>query len=723
MKRIITMIPLIALTLQFFSCSTDYEGTKPVNQVPVINIYDTNDITSSKKTKIQWYGNDPDGMNIKYYYTITTDTMLNEDDIRTALPVEGLDADGNLNWSVTDKTYAYISMPYGPYHSENEVVYLDTATYTDPLITDPIKFKAVWSKFFVFGVDEVGNETLMQSKIFKRTNRIPKHPMVYSAKLGLNGFDKYWMTVGPDSAQMVLQAETPFWKSFDFRWMGEDPDGTDVELEFKWLLLERERINEVDYYIDTVATSSGWSVNNLSAKFDDEIFNHNKQGMYAFKVYVRDDAFEESENHATINFEVFAPEFDKGILLIDDTDPALYIAPEVTPTDIKVMGNPDPVAVRALYEEMLEYAGYLPEGEAADSLSLYRIKRFQKGTEFVGWEYTWGDDDGDPATPEVVTDSTAIYRGVYDPSIRELSQYRLVIIASDDRGNINGVDFAGEPPYTGYNSLLSSYLDVGGKVFMLGSTALMGKQYTSPNMLPVHQYAAPYRYVFDGSTLTGQGISASTESFFYNYFGIYSMTFPEQKTTYIENVPNPALQNADYKYSDNHDFIGTSIYEHISPEEGFKALKIDSVRVNDTFFNRKRSVMTYRYALKDNGSVFTGVPTLEAFKGEVVYKYKSIYELPKTDYNSDLAYEVNETTGDTLFHSLQWKDVVTEETGPVLRRSGSIATRYIAEGDNGFKTAFFAVPTFYLDNSENQVSDMFKAMIDWFDINNDGGTK
>ena len=341
----------------------------------------------------------------------------------------------------------------------------------------------------------------------------------------------------------------------------------------------------------------------------------------------------------------------------------------------------------------------------------------------MGYDYIWGDDDGNPATPEVIVDSTAVYRGVYDPSIRELSQYRLVIIASDDRGNINGVDFAGEPPYTGYNSLLSSYLDVGGKVFMLGSSALMGKQYTSPNQLPVHQYMEPYRYVFDNYAAVGQGISGSTEGFFSAYFGIYSMTFPEQKTAYVENVPNPALQNADYKYSDNHDFIGTTIYEHISDSEGFKELEIDSVKVNDTFFDRGKSEMTYKYALKDNGTVFTGVPTFESFKGEVVYRYKSIYDLPKTDYNSDLAFEYNETTGDTLFHSLLWRDVETDETGPVLRRSGSVATRYIAEGENGYKTAFFAVPTFYLDNSENQVSDMFKAMIDWFDINNDGGTK
>jgi hypothetical protein len=719
MKKILMMIPVIAVSLQFFSCSTDYDGTKPENQVPVINIYDTNDITSSKKTKIQWYGNDSDGMKMKYYYTVTTDTTLKADNVRTALPVGGIDDDGNQNWSSTENTYAYISMPYGPYHSET--VFLDSALYdpaTYPQITDSITFKAVWSKFFVFGVDEAGKETETQWKYFKRTNRIPKHPMVYSTKLVLNGFDKYWMTVGPDSAQMVLPAQTSFWKNFDFKWMGEDPDGTDVELEFMWELWERERVSEVDNYISLAASSGGWSVNNLSVSFDDEIFNHNKQGQYAFKVFVRDDAFEESENHATINFEVFAPEFDKGILLIDDTDPALY-----PPASSLYMGNPESAPVTALYEELLEYAGFVPDSLALDNpLNGYKIKRFSKGTELVGYDYEWGDDDGDPATPEVIVDSVAVYRGVYDPGVREVTRYRLVIIASDDRGNLNGVDFAGQPPYTGYNQILSQYLDVGGNVFIAGPSVLMGKLYTSPNQVPINKYADPFRIVFDGEAAALQGISASTESFFNTYFGIYSVTFPEQKTYFTGN--SVAQLCSDHYLTDNYDFIGTSVYEHIS-DDMIKPLRIDSARVKLAWWNRAVGTRTQDLALKDGGTVFTGTPSFEAYKGEVVYRYKSIYDLEIKD--NDYSYEIEGT--DTLKHFLwNWNyltDTLHISDGspvPVLRRSGSVGTRYIAEGDV-FRTAFFTIPLYFLDNSENQVSDMFKAMIDWFDINNDGGTK
>ncbi|MBU4485326.1 MAG: hypothetical protein KKD38_00220, partial [Candidatus Delongbacteria bacterium] len=318
MKKLLLLFALSIVALQFFSCS-DYIGDDPVNQSPIINVYDTSDITSSKKTKIQWYGNDIDGTKLTYYYTVTTDTALTVGNVLDSLSIDGLDSDGKLNWTSTAKTYAYISMPYGPYHSS--VVYKDSTIYSatgGDGVTINVPFKAVYSKFFVFGVDENGKQTERQSKIFKRTNRIPKHPMVFSSKLGLNGFDQYWMTVGADSAQMVLRETTSFWKPFDFKWMGEDPDGPDVDLEFRWELHERTAKGEV-----LVVQSSGWSMNYLSKSFDDEIFDHNPQGKYAFKVFVRDDAFEESKNHSTMNFEVFAPQFDKGIVFINDTDSTL----------------------------------------------------------------------------------------------------------------------------------------------------------------------------------------------------------------------------------------------------------------------------------------------------------------------------------------------------------------------------------------------------------------
>ncbi|MDD3045608.1 MAG: hypothetical protein PHF33_11085, partial [Candidatus Delongbacteria bacterium] len=62
--------------------------------------------------------------------------------------------------------------------------------------------------------------------------------------------------------------------------------------------------------------------------------------------------------------------------------------------------------------------------------------------------------------------------------------------------------------------------------------------------------------------------------------------------------------------------------------------------------------------------------------------------------------------------------VIDNQPVPVLHRTGTLASRY-AEENGQFKTAFFGIPSFFMDNSADQVSDMFKAMVDWFDLSVD----
>ena len=705
MKKLLVLFALFIVSLQFFSCSTDYDGKDPVNQDPIINIYDTSDITSSKKTKIQWYGNDIDGTKLNYYYTVTTDTTLNATTVLTALPLTGLDSDGKPNWTKTDKTYAYISMPYGPYHSTT--VFMEDTTYTmtgEDLVTINVPFKAVYSKFFVYGVDEEGNTTETTTKIFRRTNRIPKHPMVFSSKLGVNGFDQYWMTVGADSAQMVLREATSFWKPFDFKWMGEDPDGTDVDLEFKWELYERgTSIGD-----SLVTASAGWSINNLSKSFDDEIFDNDPQGKYSFRVYVRDDAFEESLNNATVNFEVFAPQFDKGILFINDTDSTLT-------QNVSYMyyeGNPVESNVKSMYRSLFEASGFTDD--STDPLKSYDIVKFQVETELVRIDTIWTILGTDTT---FTTDSITV--NFYSPNIRKLSEYRMVIIASEDRSNENGIDYSGSADNPGYAEYLGKYLDVGGKVFIIGHSALMKKQ---PYRLEVNSYIAPTRQVFDPNATAVAELADITLNFFHDYFGIYSVKFPETKTWFSQAIWNvrPSSVPLDYYLQENYDFIGVSPYEHISDAGLMTQLKVDSAKVNDSWKDFFLQIGPNSYfvplSLKENGSVLTGIPTLEAFKGEAVYRYKSIYDLPKLAYNTDMVYEV--TGADTLKHNLKYIDPILtdgDKSDYINRKSGTIATRFISEGDIN-RTALFAFPLFYLQNENDEVTNMFKSMIEWFEL-------
>ncbi|HAQ61983.1 TPA: hypothetical protein DCR49_08310 [Candidatus Delongbacteria bacterium] len=75
----------------------------------------------------------------------------------------------------------------------------------------------------------------------------------------------------------------------------------------------------------------------------------------------------------------------------------------------------------------------------------------------------------------------------------------------------------------------------------------------------------------------------------------------------------------------------------------------------------------------------------------------------------------------TVLHSIRYIDPVLtdgDNSGDITRKTGSVATRYVADGDQ-YRTAFFAFPLFYMNNTNGEVSDMFNAMIDWFDLEKD----
>ena len=684
MKTLIYSTLIIALGILFISCETDYAGTDPENIRPYVRIAvnsDDNltDITVSGRTRVEWFGNDIDGSRLRYYYTVTTDTSLTSDNVLASLPLSAHNQYGVRYWTVTDRNYAMIAMPFGPYNSD--LVYMtDTVySYVDSVFIAADStwvvthlesdFRAVWSKFFVFGVDERGGQSRIDSKIFRRTNRPPKFPMVYSQKLGLNGYDKYWMTVGPDSAQIVLEEENQNWKAFDFRWMGEDPDGLDAVLEFKWELRDRTEMPEGESEDMPLIMESNWSTDNVSVRFSKVLYDQFINGRHRFRfiVRVRDDAYEESEFPSTINFEVFAPAFNKGILFIDDTDPVFF-----PPTSNLIMGNPDADAARSFYISLLEYAGLDTAGTGTVPSKEYTIRRYTA---------LEGEDQ--------------IFLG-----LRELCNYELVIIVSDDRSNKRGVDF------NTHNKFFAEYLQTGGSMFIIGPSVLYGRDYSSPDQLPINRYSFPYRYIFDGLTVMGQSLNPSSERFLREYFGIYSMTFPESKTYFTENSPNQPCN--DHFLTDNYDFIGVDIAPHIS-DHMIRPLRIDSVKVNKAWFDLVQGERIRRLSLKDNGTVFTGIPTIEVEKGEVVYIYRSIYDLPR---EGDYALNINGT--DTLRHYLKNTNYVTGEVhSSVLRRHGAVATRYISDQYH-YRTAFFGMPLYFMDNSSGYVKDMFKSMIEWF---------
>lgn len=669
MKKIMLVFIVLLTSMLFFSCSTDYEGPAPENTQPKLMIYDTSDIISNKETRVQWYGNDQDGTSMTYFYGMTTDTFMTNTEAKAIFT-------DSLWWDETSDSYVDISMPFALKNAE--VMYVDTTTYMDSTLVEPVQREIVYSKFFLYGVDDKGGETEVVSKIFGRTNRVPKHPMVNSVKLDVNGFDQYWFTIGSDSAVMVLQQETAFWKPVDFRWMGEDPDGPEVDLEFKWELwsIEPDIVNGGFTDIELLDQSNGWSISFLSAEFDATLFNSipagQADGKFSFRVWVRDDALEQSENHATVNFEVFAPKLDRGILYVDDTDDAKFNSTDY----LQFTGNPDGAEVKAMYEQFLQNAGY--GADAADPLMDYDVIDFA----------------------QVPSDQ------LYQPTLKTLSKYRLVILATEDRSVSTGIDFAR------YKKQLIDYMNIGGKIFVIGHSGILLHD------LYINKYEDPVRDVFDNAAYLNRDMC----TFFYNYFGIYSYSTGESKTFFSQmlfDMSHPLLPK-DYYLKDNYDFIGVTKYDHIS-DTGIGALKVDSMQVNKFWKDYPGpGGSVFEFALKENGTVLTGMPVFEAYKGEIVLKYKSVYDLPKTDYNPELTYEIGTT--DTIFHDLKWRNPAVGATenlsGDLYRKSGAIACRYIS-ADDVYRTAYIGFPLVFMDNSNDEVSDLFSAMIDWFALEND----
>jgi hypothetical protein len=686
------IITAIISVLLIISCSTDYEGSAPENASPSISISDAGMNVVSSFTRVGWFGIVGNETDMTYHYCVTTDTSITAQTALSSLSAE--------RWISTKKLYADISFPMAAFNSD-KMNYIDSV-YTAPDST-VIKLRAGLSKIFVYAENSAGTRSPVAGKLFMRMNKKPVIKKLESEVLEFLSVESVKVI---EDSRIILPESNPNSIPLDFSWWGTDED-INAKLEFKWVLWENEGSDSV------LVDQSGWG-DFCKAELCDEIFYNDPEGNYTFTVFVRDDALDPGETGFSVKFSVFTPSFDKGILFINDTDPSLH-----TSTLSKYYeGNPDGALVTEFYRSLLNTAGY--SETSGDLLKKYKMTEFSVQTEIVSFDTTFALIGNDT----IITSIDTLTACSYTPSIQELIQYRLLVIASDDRSNEKGVDYNATTENPGYIKFLSQYINAGGKIFIAGHCGLMRKQ---PYILEINDYKAPSRVIFDASSSTLTSLSDITKSFFHDYFGIYAMTFPETKTWFSQSVWNIGVQGqnvtpADYYLQDNYDFIGVTLYDHIADAD-IKELKIDSAKVNDCWTNYSTNLGPFNvlmtFQLKDNGSVLTGIPVIEAFKGEGVYKYRSVYDLPRDQGRENVVFEYAGT--DTLYHSLKYTDPVLtdgDNSGFITGKTGATATRYIADGDK-YRTAFFAFPLYFMANTDGEVNNMFKAMIDWFDLSKD----
>lgn len=685
---------LLGLLIILAACSLDdITGDESVSEQPILEIYDTPQVFSNKVTRVEWTGVDGDNVNITYMYVVSTDTTLSTDEnadnyVLNKLPLDSTyleqvsetETVERSLWSTTTNKYANISFPFdnknADHHSKINQEY--TITVDDTLeFTESLVFVKSW--FYLIAEDETGKMSAVKSKEFFRSNQLPEIAYFRSEKLDMRGFKIY--NYKAKNPALLLEKETEFWKPIEFNWIGNDPDsepGNIVELSYKYKLYETTGGSKELFY------ESAWIPNISKVQLDDELWNQNRRGDYRFELFVKDDAEKIGKDSIVATFSVFPPEFEKGILFLDDTD---YDLTYNSATNTGKLGTPDSLSVATRYKSLFADLGYTES--ATDPLKKFDYKVITDIVEIYQdtvWTFTYNQG--------VIDTSYQVLDKKRYVSIDDITDYRMVIIASEDRSVQKGID------YNDFGNNLIQYLNVGGKLMFIGNSILLdGTELGESN------FQEP-KVMYFGEDDKGK--------LFKNYFSLNAYITGE---TYQKIVKNYGVYN--------YDFIGAKA---LFP--GLKPLKLDYTKTEQFWAPDSPSVIEAA-GLKENNSVYSGIAALMTNKAENFYGYKSIYDLPvyarnQHDDADSLVYEVVDS--DTLVHDLNWvaKNPITgvvSAQGKVVQRTGSVGARHTGWGkdDEGndvvlFKTAFLTMPLVFIDNSDNELSDLFEWLIDWYDL-------
>ena len=685
---------LFGLLFILAACSLDdITGDKSVSEDPMLEIFDTPQVFSNKVTRVEWTGVDGDNVNITYRYVVSTDTTLSTDENSDNYVLDKIPLDATYIeqiseteqierdlWTTTTNKYANISFPFdnknADHHSRITQEY--TVTVEDTLeFTESLVFVKSW--FYLIAEDETGKLSAVQSKEFYRSNKLPEIAYFRSEKLDMRGF-KIYSYAAKDPA-LLLKSETEFWKPIEFNWIGNDPDsepGNIVQLSYKYKLYETTGGTKQKFY------ESAWIPNLSKVQLDDELWERNNRGDYRFELFVKDDAEKIGKDSIVATFSVFPPEFNKGVLFLDDTDYSLTYDRTINRGKL---GTPDSLSVSSRYKSLFDELGY--SESPANSLDLFDYKVVTDIVEiYQDTVITYLFNEGEIDTIYNISDKKRYV------TLDEITDYRMVIIASEDRSVQSGID------YNDFGKNLIEYLNVGGKLMMIGNSILLdGTELGESN------FQEPKIMSF-GEDDKG--------NLFKNYFSLNGYITGE---TYQKIVTKQGVYN--------YDFIGANA---LFP--GLKPLKLDYSKTEQFWAPEAPSIVECA-GLKENGSVYSGIAALITNKAENFYGYRSIYDLPvygrtQNDDADSLVYEIVDS--DTLVHDLYWNAVHPTTgallyQGKVIHRTGSVGARHTGWGkdENGndlvlFKTAFITMPLVFIDNNDNELSELFEWLVEWFDL-------
>lgn len=359
-----TLLAVVGISLIIQSCDQPpfggTEGETPNNppQTTMANVPVEGDTLFANVT-LHWDGGDNDGFVDHYEWRYATVDPQTGDTTNRTPNWDDNPAD-SADWNETDQTSL-------------------TITFSSP---NPINKQI----FKVRAVDNSGapaHDTSTVTKTFYTEQTQP--PEVTIA------------TPGNNSEQFYLPEETDWFQGIQMTYEGEDADGEIIE--YGWAVNDRQ-------YTWTADTS----VIIPPSAFSDE--EPDTSGYYTIRLTARDDTDLTSDDPATVRVDLVEPTFDKGVLVIDETDEG----------DFQRSGS-----------NVSQYSD-----EDVDSI----YSSWIHPTEHTNWDYF---DDG-------------------MPSREVLGQYKMVFWHGDNwYGNSSNAHNIGN-----HTDVLSEYMNVGGDFIMSG---------------------------------------------------------------------------------------------------------------------------------------------------------------------------------------------------------------------------------------------------------------
>jgi hypothetical protein len=601
---------------------------------------------------VYWIGDDPDGFVEYYSYIDDTTTAARQD------PVSFIQNVDPSRWVDTVATQAtiYLLTEEG-----------DTTEHT----------------FFIRATDDDGAHSVFNPsqhiRTYYRTNLAPNTPRI---KWEQWPDDSFSTDNTIRDTLFCIDTTTTNWGGIGFVWKANDPDDRElniIPLQFNYILVDADS-NLIPRW--SLPPNEFRDTKNLT------IFGL-PTGWYTLYVWSRDDGYTLSHEPGHISFYVISPAFRdpaqmRHILMYDETANT-------------GLGNWPGDSVNAFYQDLLNS---VPQEQLVPG-----ARYVMDGLDVMFWDNS----------------------NLNNPLPYDLVHYfKLIIMYDEDKtdasGNTAAIDYR--------NKILSDYMDVGGNVWIIGRRMLVGTFACAQGTL----------------------IQSQLPSFLVNYFGLSGGTaanWPWPSITSIEFIGAfPASQDFPLLTVDT-----TRLAPPPFPQQIHAISDVDGLarRVPTGFSFSNYTFTTYYYnsiaagsqdtVLNENSTVLTSgtdwpEPTttscfirtlngglIEVYRvenvtkgveGEVVRIYQNTEALHPGVNIVEVSYPVGEPWEATDVLSVDYRYNPYSASEFHLQPVGIFKMALDYQGNFLYRSAINSFPFYPLDNSQNQVRDLFTIMLNLF---------